>query len=98
MRSTLITREQSPMNLEMPFTTLDGFIKPNEHFYVRNQFPIPPPDAKAWRLKIEDAFATPLEPCCDPLLEMEMETITATLECAGNDRAFRKLKPDATLW
>jgi len=65
---------------------------------MRISFPIQQFGAKEWSLKIDGTVETPLEPCCDPLLEMEMEKITATLECAGNDRAFRKLKPDATLW
>src|ERR1017187_6931023 len=94
----MITREQSPVNLEMPFATLDGFITPNERFYVRNHFPTPQLDAKAWRLKIEGAVETPLELGYDELLKMEMQTITATLECAGNGRAFLKPPPDATLW
>jgi len=37
----LVVREREPLNLEMPFETLDGFITPNESFYVRCHFPIP---------------------------------------------------------
>ena len=43
----MIMREKSPVNLEMPFATLDGFITPNERFYLRNHSPIPQLDAKA---------------------------------------------------
>src|ERR1035437_6906254 len=53
--STMIMREQSPVNLEMPFATLDGFITPKECFYVRNYFPTPQLDAKAWRSNIKGA-------------------------------------------
>ena len=94
----MITREKSPVNLEMPFATLDGFITPNDRFYVRNHFPIPQLDAKAWRLKIEGAVEAPLELGYDALLKMEMRTVTAMLECAGNGRAFLRPPPDATLW
>jgi hypothetical protein len=37
----MIIREKDPLNLEMPFGTLDGFTTPNERFYVRCHFPIP---------------------------------------------------------
>ena len=53
--------EKSPMNLEMPCATLDGFITPNERFYVRNHSPIPLLDAKSFQLKIEGAVVTPFE-------------------------------------
>ena len=49
------------MNLEMPCATLDGFITPNERFYVRNHSPIPLLDAKSFQLKIEGAVVTPFE-------------------------------------
>lgn len=94
----MITREQSPLNLEMPFPTLDGFITPNARFYVRNHFPIPRIDVKTWRLKVMGAVETPLEIAYGELLEMEMRTVTATLECAGNSRAFLKPQADGVLW
>ncbi len=94
----MITREKSPLNLEMPFSKLDGFITPNDDFYVRDHFPVPRVDPKTWRLQVEGAVETPFEIGYEALLEMEMRTITATLECAGNSRAFLQPPPDATLW
>lgn len=94
----MIVREHEPMNLEMPFGSLDGFITPMDRFFVRSHFSIPQIDVKTWRLKIEGEVETPLELGYEELLKMEMKTITATLECAGNGRAFLKPPPDATLW
>ncbi len=94
----MTTRERSPLNVEMPFSKLDGFITPNDDFYVRDHFPVPRVDVKMWRLKVEGAVETPFEIGYEALLEMEMRTITATLECAGNSRAFLQPPPDATLW
>src|SRR5437588_574246 len=51
----LIVREQEPLNVEMPFSTLSGFTTPNESFYVRCHFPIPEIAAANWRLKVEGA-------------------------------------------
>jgi len=33
-----IVRGESPLNLEMPFEQLEGFITPTELFYVRTHF------------------------------------------------------------
>jgi len=84
----LIVREKEPLNLEMPFGSLDSFITPNERFYVRCHFPIPEIDAKKWRLKIEGEVNTPLELSLDEIRAMKTRTITATIECAGNGRVF----------
>ena len=98
MSGDLIVREQDPLNLEMPFSSLDGFITPNESFYVRCHFPIPEISAEAWRLKIEGEVEAPFELSYDELLGMETRTITATLECAGNNRIFLEPKAKGVQW
>ena len=47
--------QKDPDNLEYPFASLDGFLVPNEQFYVRTHFHVPELDAKSWRLKIKGA-------------------------------------------
>lgn len=96
--SGLIVREEQPLNLEMPFSRLDGFITPNELFYVRNHFPIPEISANHWRLKIEGEVEAPFEIGYDDLRKMESRTITATLECAGNNRIFLPEKVKGVQW
>src|SRR2546421_829005 len=96
--SELIVREQDPLNLEMPFSSLDGFLTPNESFYVRCHFPIPEISVKDWRLRIEGEVETPFELTCDELRAMESRTITATLECAGNNRLFLEPKAKGVQW
>src|SRR5437016_276519 len=54
-QSGLIIREKEPENLEFPFSSLNGFITPNERFYIRNHFAVPKIDSIQWRLKIEGA-------------------------------------------
>jgi DMSO/TMAO reductase YedYZ molybdopterin-dependent catalytic subunit len=98
MRGDLIVREQDPLNLEMPFSSLDGFITPNESFYVRCHFPIPEISAETWRLKIEGEVEVPFELGYDELLGMETRTIAATLECAGNNRIFLEPKAKGVQW
>ena len=96
--SDLIVREQDPLNLEMPFASLDGFITPNESFYVRCHFPIPEISTNDWRLKIEGEVETPFELNYEGLRAMESRTVTATLECAGNNRIYLEPKAKGVQW
>jgi DMSO/TMAO reductase YedYZ molybdopterin-dependent catalytic subunit len=98
MSDDLIVREQEPLNLEMPFSSLDGFVTPNELFYVRCHFPVPEISAGDWRLKIEGEVEAPFELDYDELRKMESRTIAATLECAGNNRIFLELKAKGVQW
>ncbi len=94
----MIIREKEPANLEMPFANLDGFITPNEQFYVRCHFPIPEIEARDWRLKVEGAVEHPFELAYNEITRMKTRTITATLECAGNSRVFLVPKVKGTQW
>jgi DMSO/TMAO reductase YedYZ molybdopterin-dependent catalytic subunit len=98
LSSGLIVREQDPLNLEMPFSSLNGFITPNESFYVRCHFPIPEVSAQEWRLKVEGEVEAPFELSYDELLGMESRTVAATLECAGNNRIFLEPKVKGVQW
>ncbi|MFN2621978.1 MAG: sulfite oxidase [Chthoniobacterales bacterium] len=96
--SDLIVREQEPLNLEMPFSTLDGFITPNESFYVRCHFPIPKISENDWRLKIEGEVEAPFELTYGELRALALRTMAATLECAGNNRIFLEPKAKGVQW
>ncbi|MFL6588706.1 MAG: sulfite oxidase [Chthoniobacterales bacterium] len=93
-----IVREEDPINLEMPFSSLDGFITPNESFYIRTRFPIPQIPESGWRLKIEGEVEAPFELGYDEVREMESRTIAATLECAGNNRLYLEPKAKGVQW
>ncbi|HVF73171.1 MAG TPA: sulfite oxidase [Chthoniobacterales bacterium] len=97
-KTELIVREQEPLNLEMPFSSLASFITPNDLFYVRCHFPVPAIAVADWRLSVEGEIESPLALSYDDLLEMEPRTITATLECAGNNRIFLEPKVKGVQW
>ena len=84
----LITRTESPINLEFPLTELNRFVTPNDLFYVRNHFPVPALDANTWRLRVEGAVERELTLTLDEIRRMPSRTVPATLECAGNSRAL----------
>ncbi len=99
-RSTggMIVREKEPVNLETPVGSLDSFITPVERFYVRCHHPQPRIDKDGWRLVIEGAVGQPCELSYEELEAMEMRTVTATMECAGNGRAFLSPQHDGAQW
>jgi DMSO/TMAO reductase YedYZ molybdopterin-dependent catalytic subunit len=92
LRDGKIVRSEDPLNLEMPFETLDGFITPTKSFYVRTHFPIPKIDKSKWRLRVEGEVERPFEINYGELIKLESEKIPVTLECAGNNRDFLEPK------
>src|SRR5438477_12272259 len=93
-----IVRSEEPLNLEMPFERLDGFVTPTESFYVRTHFPIPKIDKHKWRLRVEGEVEKPFELSYDELLRLESRKIPATLECAGNNRNLLEPKVKGVQW
>src|SRR5438105_10317095 len=93
-----IVRCQEPLNLEMPFEKLDGFITPTEAFYVRTHFPIPKIDKSKWRLRVEGEVKKPFELGYDELIKLDSRTSPVTLECAGNNRNFLEPKVKGAQW
>jgi sulfane dehydrogenase subunit SoxC len=77
-------------NLETRLELLDGWITPNELFFVRNNSPLSPRiDAGTWRLRVQgDAILEPLELTIDEIRKMPSRTVPAYIECAGNGRSL----------
>src|SRR5881396_1098910 len=98
LRDGRIVRSEAPLNLEMPFETVESFITPTKSFYVRTHFPIPVIDRDAWWLhvegEVEKAFAINYE----QLMTFESVTTPVTLECAGNNRSFLEPKVKGVQW
>jgi len=94
----MIVREKEPLNLELPFGSLDGFLTPVDRFFVRSHFSIPQIDMKTWRLTIEGDVGTPFELTYDEVRKMESRTIAMTMECAGNGRAFLTPQASGAQW
>src|SRR6266481_9258420 len=98
LRDGRIVRSEEPLNLEMPFETVESFITPTESFYVRTHFPIPKIDRDAWWLHVEGEVEKPFAINYEELLKLESLTIPVTLECAGNSRNFLEPKVKGVQW
>jgi DMSO/TMAO reductase YedYZ molybdopterin-dependent catalytic subunit len=90
-KERLIVRSLRPEDLETPVGLLNTWITPNDLFYVRHHTYAPNIDeaaAKEWSVKIDGEVERPLALALDELKKMGRATVTVTLECAGNGRAF----------
>jgi DMSO/TMAO reductase YedYZ molybdopterin-dependent catalytic subunit len=83
---------------EMPMSFFDRWITPTEHFFVRNNEHIPQVDVAEWKLSITGEVARPLTLTMADLLKMEAHSVTNTLECAGNGRAFFQPRIGGVPW
>ncbi|MEO7275724.1 MAG: sulfite oxidase [Vicinamibacterales bacterium] len=97
-RPGFIVREDEPRNLESPVSALHDFVTATDSFYVRNHFPEPEIDPATWRLTVEGAVERAIGLTYRELLAMPSRSLTATLECAGNGRAFLDPKAHGAQW
>src|SRR5262245_56203903 len=98
LRDGRIVRSESPLNLEMPFSTVDSFLTPTKSFYVRTHFPIPAIDRNVWSLCVEGEVEKPFGVNYEELIELPSVTAPVTLECAGNNRNFLEPKVKGVQW
>jgi sulfite oxidase len=87
-KDKLIIRSLRPPDFETPVSLLNTFITPNDAFYVRSHLPVPQVDASTWALKVGGEVSSPLSLSVDEIRKLPSTTVTVTLECAGNGRAF----------
>jgi DMSO/TMAO reductase YedYZ molybdopterin-dependent catalytic subunit len=87
-KEKLLVRSLRPPDYETPVALLDSWITPVEHFYVRSHLPVPALAAATWTLQVEGEVQTPATLSIEDLRRMPSSSLTATLECAGNGRAF----------
>jgi DMSO/TMAO reductase YedYZ molybdopterin-dependent catalytic subunit len=98
LRDGRIVRSESPLNLEMPFSAVDGFLTPTKSFYVRTHFPIPAIDRNGWWLQVEGEVEKPFAINYEELITLTSVTAPVTLECAGNNRNFLDPKVKGVQW
>jgi DMSO/TMAO reductase YedYZ molybdopterin-dependent catalytic subunit len=98
LRDGKIVLSEEPLVLETPLENLHDFITPTQSFYVRNHFPIPKIDLEKWRLRVEGEVEKPFDLTFDEVAKLQTRIIPATLECAGNGRAFLEPKVKGVQW
>lgn len=84
----LISRAVRPPDFETPVALLDSFLTPPELFFVRSHMLPPQVDESAWTLAIDGDAARPATLTLADVRRLPSTSVTMTLECAGNGRAF----------
>ena len=97
-KEKMIVRSLRYMDLEMPVHLLDSWLTPVELFYVRNHLPLPSVNLAEWRLAVTGEVERPLELTLAELEKPEPATVTNTMECAGNGRAFYHPRVPGIQW
>jgi DMSO/TMAO reductase YedYZ molybdopterin-dependent catalytic subunit len=88
LRSGLVGRTKTPLNCEVTPSMLDDEVSGDGQFFRRNHFPMPELDPDAWRLEVSGLVGRPASLSLDDLRDLPAESLTVTLECAGNGRAL----------
>lgn len=85
----LVALSARPPDYETPVALLDSLLTPVDAFYVRCHMPVPAAlDEASWTVGVEGEVAAPLSLRVADLKAMPSASVTVTLECAGNGRAF----------
>ena len=88
----------SPENSETPLSDAQGWVTPVRLFFVRNHFEAPDLKLSEWRLRIQGAVERELELSWEQLNELPMQSVFATMECAGNGRSFLRAPVEGVQW
>src|SRR6476661_1451559 len=95
----MILRSFRFLDLEAPPEFLNTWLTPVPHFFVRNHMFEPSAlDAGAWRLSVGGEVEKPMSLSLAELSKIESHSVTNTLECAGNGRAFHKPQLPGVQW
>jgi DMSO/TMAO reductase YedYZ molybdopterin-dependent catalytic subunit len=94
----MIVYSEEYITRELPVSFLDSWITPAGRFFVRNNEHMPRIDVADWTLSITGEVAHPLTVTLAELLKMQAHSVTNTLECAGNGRAFFQPRIPGVPW
>jgi sulfite oxidase len=98
-KEEMIVRSFRFLDLEMPTEFMNSWITPVPHFFVRNHMFEPSTlDAAEWRLSVGGEVEKPLTLSRADLGKIELHSVTNTLECAGNGRAFQNPHVPGVQW
>lgn len=95
----MIVYSRKFLTLEMPMAALTSWITPSENFFVRNNAIMPPSiDVGNWELRIIGEVRQPLTINFRDLSALTKKSVTNTIECAGNGRAFYDPRVGGVPW
>jgi DMSO/TMAO reductase YedYZ molybdopterin-dependent catalytic subunit len=95
---TLEELQLAARNHGLPLEALRYDVTPAGLHYLLIHYDIPDVDAATWRLTVDGAVRRPLTLTLDDLHGRPRESLTVTLECAGNGRALLEPHVESQPW
>jgi DMSO/TMAO reductase YedYZ molybdopterin-dependent catalytic subunit len=89
---------QDPLCAEVPLSSLNSWITPNERYFIRSHFPVPRLDLSAWRLVVEGDVDRPSSWTFPELRTLAEQKVVSTMECAGNSRNSVQPPAEGVKW
>ncbi len=94
----MLVHNDFPEDLETPVEYFTSWITPVDSFFVRQHLPRPKIDRAAFRIEVAGSVDRPQRLSIDDLRKLPQHTVAATLECAGNGRAYFRPRIPGMQW
>lgn len=96
--AALVPVHQRPFNAETPIRLLDRALTAPESYFVRSHFDVPVIDTEKYALTIDGLVERTVRLSLAEIKAMPTESITVTMECAGNGRTSLNPRPAGVAW
>ncbi|MGI8988114.1 MAG: sulfite oxidase [Bryobacteraceae bacterium] len=97
-KKPMLLHNDRPEDLETPPEYFRSWLTPNDAFYVRQHLPRPKVNGESYRLTVNGKVSKPLTLNLDDLRKLPQFEVPATMECAGNGRAFFRPRVPGSQW
>lgn len=97
-KRSMILHNDYPEDLEMPLEYFNTWQTANDAFFVRQHLPRPQIKAETYRLSIDGLVNQQKQLALADLKKLPQHEVAATLECAGNGRAFYRPRVPGIQW
>lgn len=97
-KKPMLLHNDRPEDLETPPEYFRSWLTPNDEFYVRQHLPRPKVNGDTYRLTVNGKVSKPLTLNLDDLRKLPQFEVPATMECAGNGRAFFHPRVPGSQW
>ncbi len=96
--AALVPVHQRPFNAETPIRLLDRALTAPESYFVRSHFDVPVIDVEKFTLTLDGLVERSICLSLPEIKAMPNESITVTMECAGNGRTSLNPRPAGVAW
>jgi sulfite oxidase len=97
-KRSMILHNDRPEDLETPLSYFNGWLTPNDAFFVRQHLPRPVIQEADFRLSMKGRVSREIQLSLADLRKLPQYAVTAVLECTGNGRGFFQPQVPGIQW